>query len=728
MSRTGRLLVGLRWGGAALAAWGLDRHSPLAAGDPFAGTLAVLPLLLAALYEIGRAAPRFRAATASGWWERGAFAALVLLVLARAHLGLPLAAELLAGGLLLVLAARVGRLVLGLRPLLGRRLPDRPAWPFFVLPLAVYVAILPWSNAHRPPDGDEPYYLLVTHSLAYDLDSELTNNYRAGDWRGFLDRPLTPQPGDPVGPHGELYSRHNLLLPLCLAPAYRLAGLPGALFAMAALTAALAWMTLRLGRHYCRERPGEALVAWGLVAFASPLLLYSYQVWIEVPAALLGALAIDEIRSLGTDRSWSVRRWLGIALPLLLLPLLKIRLVLLAVPLLGLAWWRAGRPRKPLVILAALLAVLSAGILIYNQLLYHNPLKIHTWGELGLLDMPLGDYLKGGSGLFFDGAFGLLPTAPIWLLLLPAFVILVARRNPLPVDLAVYALPYLVIVVSRREWYGGWSPPFRYALVVLPLLALALVPALAERRRAGARALFAGLAVVTLALGLLWLVVPGWTYNLADGRNHLLNLLEARTGADVARLVPSSVRSRPATWLVPFVALAAAWGLWRWPRRRWAGAGALGGGLALVGAALFLLAAHRLPTGRIELEDPWIAKHGGHLHPDPWIIERTRYRGGWVLREGERLEVPVVAGGRNLRLRLELQWVRNTDAPIGLEVRVGERAIGFWTPTTPRRWEKLDFGPLPWRAGDRLTLAVLGGPNAPPLNGLIFDRARLRWE
>src|SRR5256885_16383189 len=28
-------------------------------------------------------------------------------------------------------------------------------------------------------------------------------------FRSFMDRPIGPQPGDPVGPGGELYSRHN---------------------------------------------------------------------------------------------------------------------------------------------------------------------------------------------------------------------------------------------------------------------------------------------------------------------------------------------------------------------------------------------------------------------------------------------------------------------------------------------------------------------------------------
>src|SRR6185295_10123676 len=122
-------------------------------------------------------------------------------------------------------------------------------------------------------------------------------------------------------------------------------------------------------------------------------------------------------------------------------------------------------------------------------------------------------YLKGGFGLFFDAAYGLFGCAPIWLLLLPALVLLAAWRSRLLLHLAALSLPYLVIVVPRVEWYGGWSPPFRYALIAIPLLGIALAPLLAAgRERAGARALLGGLAALTLVFTLLWVAMPGWTY------------------------------------------------------------------------------------------------------------------------------------------------------------------------------------------------------------------------
>lgn len=715
---------------SALLAWRL----PLAADDPFRGTLVILPLILGGLREIHRwtviRGGRALSIQATAG-ELAALAVLVLMAIARPHLGLARMAEVLACGFLLVLTVRVARQVVAFRPLLGEAVPKRPSPLFFFLPLVAYLAILPWSAGHRQPDGDEPYYLLVTHSLAYDFDADLTNNYAAGDWRHFMDRPIEPQPGDPVGPGGERYSRHNELLPMALVPAYLAGGKMGALATMAAFTALLAWMTLRLVRHYFPDRPGEALAAWALTAFTPPMLLYSYQVWVEVPAALLAAAVIDRILSLDGQRSWGRKEWLGLGLPVLLLPLVKIRFILIAAPLLLMGWLHAGKSRRPVFILAGMLALVAAGILLYNQFLYANPLKIHTWQEVDPNKYSLGSYLKGGFGLFYDVGFGLFACAPVWLLLLPATLLLALRRHRLLLHLLALSLPYLVIVAPRIEWYGGWSPPFRYALVALPLLGISLIPLLADRDRAGARALLAGLAALTLVLTLIWIAMPGWTYNFADGRTYALDALSNRLDLDVTRLFPSSIRPRAATWVWPVLSIPLVCLLWWLPSQRrlapWTAALA-GIALLLGSAALLPGAAARVPTRVAELEDPHVWKSGGHVHPEPWIVERTRYRGGWVLRVGERMEVPVTPGGQRAELTLDAQFIRNQAVPFTLDLKQGNRLLASWKPARPRVWEKIEAGPVEWRDGEPLVLEA-HGPHPPgALNGAILDRVEIEWR
>ncbi len=746
--RTALLALGIS---GLTAAWAFWRFVPLPADDPLRSTLVILPALVAGFLLLERAAVRLgarRIPPAAGLAEAIALAGLALLSIGRGHLGISGAEPVLAAGFALVLAHRLTRQTLALRPLLGTGepkglgLPAVPPWPFFALPLLAYLAILPWTSRQRPPDGDEPYYLLITHSLAYDFDADLTDDYRDGEWRHFMPRPIAPQPGDPVGARGELYSRHNEMLPLLLAPSYRIAGLPGALATMAALAAALAWMTLRLARRYPGVGPSGALAAYALAAFSPPLLLYSAQVWVEVPAALLAAIAIDRIRA-PFSGSWDGRRWLAIGLPILVLPLLKIRFILLAGPLLALTWWYGGRPKKPLLVLATLLGLVAGGIVLHNQMVYGNPLKIHTWQEVEPTSYGFVDYAKGFLGIFWDAGFGLLGAAPIWLLALLALGALMLRRHPLPLDLLIFAFPYLAVVAPRSEWYGGWSPPFRYALVILPFLALALAPFVAARRRLGIRALLAGLGLLTLALALLWIAVPGWTYNFADGRTYLLDHLASRLGLDLARLFPSSVRPRLATWIFPLGVLLGGLlvAFLRVPQRleRWGGRPAIAGlaGLLGIAAGLTLLsalpsAAFRMPTRVIEFEDEQVVRSGGHLEPERWVVDRTRFRGTWVLREGERMEAPVAPGGTKLRLTLHGYFVRHHPGDLIVQIKAGGLPLTTLRFHSERIWEARTVGPFDWPAGAPLSIS-LPPPTSPPppggmANGMLFDRAELVWE
>ncbi len=735
----------IRGGVAAAASAVLAARIPDGLSLGLGQTLVILPLAIFLFWELcqtirrggGRAMPAFRAGV-----YLAIAGALALLCVLEAPLQLPLGEEILYGGFLLLLARIVGDLLLASRPLLGNRLNPRPSLFFFFFPLVVYLALLPWSMDRHPPDGDEPFYLLITHSLAYDFDADLTNNYEAKDWLSFMDRPIEPQAGDPRGPDGKIYSRHNELLPLALALPYRLAGKAGALAMMAAMTALLAWFVLRLAARYRPESPGAALLAYGLLAFTPPLLLFSTQVWAEVPAALLAMMGLDRILALGArlrsaptrPPAWDVRSWLGIGLPLILLPLLKIRFMLLAAPLLLLAWCYARRPWRPLVVLCASLGAVGAGILAYNSILYGNPLKIHSMEELALHERSVESYLEGGVGLFFDSAFGLFASAPLWFLALPALLWLLRQRSTTLRDLAIFALPYLLVVAPRGEWYGGWSPPFRYGLFILPLLSLGVGEFLQTRRRWGARALIAGLGFATLALTLLWLVVPGWTYNFADGRTYLLDHLSRFVAADIARFFPSTIRPRLATWLWPPIALLATWALWWWPGRRQSRRSLEGprqaAALALLLFLAFLpLAARHLPTRVAEIEDPWISKDRGHIYPGRWVIERTRYRGGWMLRPGESATLPLVSKGRRLSLTLASQFVRNSDWPILLRIKSGDRIVGRWRPEGPKAWKEIELGPFLWDEGEALVLEVAAEEprGERRLNGLVIDRVDLRW-
>jgi hypothetical protein len=96
--------------------------------------------------------------------------------------------------------------------------------------------------------SDEPYYLVVTHSLLHDGDADLANNLAARDYLPFYWGPL---PRDRrairVTPDGQMYARlYQGFQSVLLLPGYALAGRSGAVATTNALAAAALVLMFRL--------------------------------------------------------------------------------------------------------------------------------------------------------------------------------------------------------------------------------------------------------------------------------------------------------------------------------------------------------------------------------------------------------------------------------------------------------------------------------------------------
>jgi hypothetical protein len=742
--RTGAVVALVLAGGAA-ASLGLALAAPPGAADPLRGVVMALPLVVAMLAAAGIGMPRTDRAAAL---EATLLAAWLGAALARPVLGIPAAERPLAVAVFLLVAAHVVRRLASLAasPDLGEPSRERAiAGRLFLLALALYTTFLPWATAARQPDGDEPWYLLTAHSLVQDGDTDLADEYRDRESLRFLDRPLGPQPGDPRGPRGEIYSRHDPLLPLLLAPFYAAAGKHGALFAMALLAAATTAAWWPLARAVWPAHPRAGLVQWAVLALCPPFLLYSHQLWVEVPAALLvltGVLMLERLRRTPTPAAW-----LLLASALVALPALKLRFGVLSASMLGLAFLVLPRQRRRLAAVTVLCALAGAVVLLHNRQLFGNALRIHEWQELLLYRYPARWYLAHLVGLFFDVAFGLFAAAPIWLLLVPGAA--TKTRSPGAFgrwrDLALLCLPYLVLVASRREWFGGWSPPFRYPLALLPLLALLAVPAWSSARSPAARAIVAALALATLATTLVYVAAPGLAYNFADGRSRALDFWSRRLELDLAALVPSGVRVRDATWWVPLAVVGVLVALWpraaaaagsgRPPAARPQRGAALhapsAGALGLLAVALALPAiAATTTTRRVDLESPHVEKSGGHPDPDPWMFDRRRFPEAWVLPEGESARARVRAGGDLVELRIAARPIVNHPGRLELHLACGNRLLARIRFDAGDAWEERAAGPVPWTPGCPLVVSVPGDLSRPAgvSSGVAVDRVELRWR
>ena len=476
-------------------------------------------------------------------------------VLGLPSLGLGLGAAAALAALALVAGLRAGRWLLAAAPvvvlvILGARLPGIAPLagpPLAVLCLAGAVLAIAASpprgggaaflpvvalvyglaaarvQAQVGPQGDEPHYLMVADSLLRDHDLSLERDYAEGRYRDFHPEPLAPH-YRVRGKNGAIYSLHAVGLSLLVLPAYALASYAGTSFLMALLGV---WLAVEL-RAVLRASIGDGAdgVAW-IVALSPPLVHYAGLVFTEIPAALVVALALRHGRA-----AVSVRTALLTGAALAFLPWLNVRYAVLTVILLAFAL--AARPG--IRVAAAWLApsaLSAAALALFHFHLYgfYDPRRVYgRRPELSLDGLP-----RGLPGLLFDQEFGLLVYAPVFALAVPGNLLLWRHSRRLAITVLVLALSALAVSGAWPMWRGGFNPPARFLVPIVPALALAV----AARLRTGLRA---GIALL-VAWG-LWTGAAGtWDRALVHrDRDGTAPLWRAASGAEEwTRLLPGYV-------------------------------------------------------------------------------------------------------------------------------------------------------------------------------------------
>lgn len=384
------------------------------------------------------------------------------------------------------------------------------------LPLCLLV--LGWS----PPSGDEPHYLIVSHSLAYDFDLDLADDYRERVYAPFHPTALSPH-YRPGLREGSRYSMHGVGLSILLAPAYALGRTwepqgPGAMVALPRLTLVLlyglfAWVLY----GFVEEVATASAARWGTAAtvLPAPLLFAPLAVFAEVPAMLL---SLWVFRAVYRPTGGSAAHGLALAA----LPFVGVKYIPLAAALLvvGAATADSGGRANRLLRLGLPLA---AGLALH---------ALFTWRLYGSLS-PAAIYLGAGDqagapalggnwaayvaawpaalataiGYFLDQKEGLLAYGPHFLLAFSGLAALAARRRRTLVALALVAAAY-VGPYALSQQLGGQGPPVRPLMAVLWTLTPAIGVALAGPASAAWDALRGGLLGLSAALTVAYAAQP----------------------------------------------------------------------------------------------------------------------------------------------------------------------------------------------------------------------------
>jgi hypothetical protein len=388
--------------------------------------------------------------------------------------------------------------------------------------VALIAFLLLWSmSTHGKPSasGDEPYYLIVSHSLLADRDLDLANNFANNDGRSVGADRLVAGPHAKVNRLGELWSTHDTGLSVLVLPAYAL----GSSLGRALPPSALARFRMDRGRFayftvsvflvaltsigcgflfaaFCRfARPGLAGITALVVTLSPPVLPHSFLVFPETPAFFVTCFVLWLAVEVEFGRRYF---WTGVAAVALgCLPWIHRKFSFFVIAL-AIAFWQSQRlwfaeqrrGRIPLLI----------ALFIVPQLLFHA-FTLRAWGNIGGPQIMDADVFRlsgigtGAAGMLLDRSRGLLPYAPIYLLL-PLIWWAAGRR------FLIWLLPIAALFLPMAAfvtWDAGYSPAARFLVPLMPLAALPAAVALQTR----------WIKLVAAPLLALQLVIIGLSWN-----------------------------------------------------------------------------------------------------------------------------------------------------------------------------------------------------------------------
>ena len=360
---------------------------------------------------------------------------------------------------------------------------------FFAVAVLVAYSAIAYNVTSRvfSPTGDEPHYLVITHSLAMDGDISLLNNYQEQHYRLFYDSILAKRTTASADKKREIPT-FGLGMPLFLSPWYKTINgyaphklVPYLRIVICLVAAIGVYQLLSFGLELSRSQAAAFVITAG-AAFASPLVTYSSQFYPEIFAFVL---LITALRTLHNRQK---HRWLS-AIVLSLIPGLlmwfhpKYLALALVLTVIGtiLIYRDHGKKisRMQIVhLVIAFLGICTFFVFLQTQYGSWSPNRIYGgWQkQASLLELlqqegieRAGVMVKMFFGFWFDKRFGLLPFSPFYVAFFAACIWCLRNHQS-----AVYPALFLFILhflpLCWGAPLGGYAPPARHFVVMIPLL------------------------------------------------------------------------------------------------------------------------------------------------------------------------------------------------------------------------------------------------------------------
>lgn len=423
--------------------------------------------------------------------------------------------------------------------------------------------------------GDEPHYLIISHSLLHDGDFDLANNYEQRDYAGFMM--FEGKTGAHVvqgAKPGRLYSFHSPGVAFLMFPFYALSGLikGKALVFLLRLGMSLWGGFLAVQIYlYARSEWGRENLAqwlWFLTSFTVPVFFYSVHVYPEIIVAAL-SLAVFRILRFSPE----IRVLQAAVCGLFLASFFwfhALKYLALFIPLFVYGFWRLIRRSKsrwPLLVFTGAAAVVAFLYLQFQHALYGSyslssvswagPMtdsgeKLLRFAKKLLFGIPWRDRWQTLAGYFLDQRDGLFFYAPLFFFALFGAVEMIRRKKRDFWLLLVLTAPYVLLSAFLTQ-RTGYAPQARPLVSVVWALAIWLGYFLVNNRKtvyAAAFNLAAGLSFIVVGI-LCWTPLNLYqetTRGLRERGSGMFFLL-SNLHFHITNLLPSYIKSGEGTWL-----------------------------------------------------------------------------------------------------------------------------------------------------------------------------------
>lgn len=413
--------------------------------------------------------------------------------------------------------------------------PRRRLLVLFLSSFFVYQAagfILVWEGTSF--SGDEPFYLLTTHSLLRDGDINVANNYARQDYFHFYSKKDHPRLRLGIygrqGKKGEgtIYPINLPGISVLMLPFYWLSQLFSGRWLTLILKTSLAFWASLLGLQiylYAREtweKERLSLGLWALYSFSAPVLFYAVHLYPEIPIAFL---AMFIFRKVSGQESFSSPQgllcgfllglfpWFGLKYSFIFYPLFLVSLYLLL---------KEHRTRSGALAFAVFPVLSMALFYLFVYSLYgtFSPIAVYegvmTPGRMGafkdlFLSIPIRARIDTFLDYFLDQRDGLLLYSPLYFFSFLGLVEIYRRNKRDFWGLLFIGLPFLAnyALFTHRQ---GASPQGRVLTPLSWILIIAVGHFLIHNRRRIFSFLFGAAAAAGFLAVPILLTHPSFLY------------------------------------------------------------------------------------------------------------------------------------------------------------------------------------------------------------------------